>query len=342
MGTVDNHGVAPPAAGMAEQTMRFGLVLGAGGTVGLAYEAGVLKGLLDGAGLDAGSADLIVGTSAGSVVGAYLRSGWTVDDMWGFALGTHPSLAGLDVEALEVQRARILVSSLHNPVDVVRRGLGSAWVLGRSVVRLPQPPLPAAVRRMFPGGLFRMVEAERRFAEELPDLWPDRPLWLVAYDTVAGRRVVLGRPGSPEATLQQAVMASTAIPAVYPPVQLGPRVLVDGGAYSSTSLDLAAAAGCRTIIGVAPMAYGADTSPECGQKLVRRLPSRRLRAEVRAARRDGGQVLLLRPTTDELRLHGYNLMRRDRWEAIAVAAREATLAVLDTERFQDGLRALAV
>lgn len=317
--------------------MQFGLVLGAGGTVGAAYEAGVLKGLLDGAGIDAADADLIVGTSAGSVVAAYLRSGWTVDDMWSFALGTHPTLAGLDTEALAVQRAGILVSCLHNPIDVVRRGLGSAWVLGRSVVHLPQPPLPAAVRRLFPGGLFRMVEAERRFAEELPDQWPSRPLWLVAYDTVAGRRVVLGRPGAPAATLQQAVMASTAIPALYPPVELGRRVLVDGGAYSSTNLDLAAAAGCRLIIGVAPLAYDAAASPECGQKLVRRVPSRRLGAEVGAARRQGCQVLLLRPSTEELRLHGYNLMRGDGWEAIAVAAREATLALLDNEGFREGL-----
>src|SRR5262245_10662143 len=54
--------------------MTRALVLGGGGVVGIAWEAGLLKGLADG-GLDPGAAGLIVGTSAGSLVGAQLRGG---------------------------------------------------------------------------------------------------------------------------------------------------------------------------------------------------------------------------------------------------------------------------
>jgi NTE family protein len=71
---------------------RIGIVFGAGGTVGMAYHAGVTRALEQVAGIRPADADLLVGTSAGSVIAAYLRSGWTGEDFWAFALGTHPTL----------------------------------------------------------------------------------------------------------------------------------------------------------------------------------------------------------------------------------------------------------
>ena len=57
------------------------LVLGGGGVTGIAWELGILKGLAD-AGVDLTSADLVVGTSAGSVVGAQITTGRTIDDLY--------------------------------------------------------------------------------------------------------------------------------------------------------------------------------------------------------------------------------------------------------------------
>src|SRR5438045_9591837 len=74
---------------------KVGVVLGGGGMVGLAYHAGVLRALEEVGGFRPADADLIVGTSAGSVVGAYLRSGWTTEDFWQLAMGTHPRLEPL-------------------------------------------------------------------------------------------------------------------------------------------------------------------------------------------------------------------------------------------------------
>ncbi len=48
---------------------RTALVLGGGGITGIAWEVGLLAGLAE-AGVDLSGADLVVGTSAGSVVGA--------------------------------------------------------------------------------------------------------------------------------------------------------------------------------------------------------------------------------------------------------------------------------
>ena len=57
-----------------------GLVLGAGGVVGGAYHAGALAALSETAGWDARDADVIVGTSAGSIAAAALRAGLSGPD----------------------------------------------------------------------------------------------------------------------------------------------------------------------------------------------------------------------------------------------------------------------
>ena len=54
--------------------MKRALVLGGGGIVGVAWEAALLAGLIDG-GVDVRNADLIVGTSAGSIVGSQIAAG---------------------------------------------------------------------------------------------------------------------------------------------------------------------------------------------------------------------------------------------------------------------------
>ena len=325
--------------------MKVGLVLGGGGMVGLSYHAGVLRALELEAGFRPDSADLIVGTSAGAVVGAYLRSGWSTEDFWQLALGTHPRLTGIGRDGASGAPPEIFVPSWRTPIDLYRRALGSAFVLGRSLVRRPVLPLPipAILAKAFPGGMFDMVEGRRRFDEELPEAWPDKALWLCALDIGAGRRVVLGRPGkgAPEATLRQAVLASAAIPGIYRPVRIGGRVLVDGGAWSSTNLDLAVKAECRMIIGVAPMAFDPERAPTRLLQLVRRLPARSLSSEVAMARRTGAQVLLVRPDDVELRLHGLNLMRPDGLDRVAKAAYEATARALATDRFRDFLHELA-
>src|SRR5438309_6089558 len=234
---------------------RLGIVFGAGGTVGMAYHAGVTRALEKIAGLQPAGADLLVGTSAGSVIAAYLRSGWTGEDFWGFALGTHPTIAELEPDEAERRRRDIFTPRWRSPFELSRIALGSAYVLGQAVVRRPALPIPGWLRRRFPGGLFAMTEGERRLPEELAQEWPERALWLCTVDINTGRRVVLGREGAPEVPVATAVLASCAIPGFYQPVKVGKYTLVDGGVHSSTNLDLAGKFGCDLIIGVAPMAY---------------------------------------------------------------------------------------
>src|ERR1700712_5206972 len=60
---------------------RTALVLGGGGITGIAWEIGLLAGLAE-AGTDLSGADLVVGTSAGSVVGAQITSGEDLEAMY--------------------------------------------------------------------------------------------------------------------------------------------------------------------------------------------------------------------------------------------------------------------
>ena len=315
------------------------LVLGAGGTVGLAYHAGTLRALHEVGGFDPASADLIVGTSAGSVIAAYLRTGRTTAELWELAL------SGSDLPPAPVTPGPsgpsegddggglpdLFVRSFATPVEMVRRGLGSAYVLSRSVLRAPVPVLlPAPVRHAFPAGLFEMSDGRERLESELPAGWPDRPLWLCSLDIVTGRRIVLGRRRAPRLSLAQSVMASCAIPGVYPPVRYGRRELIDGGAHSTTNLDLAARFGADLIIGIVPMGFDPSDPPACAPRLIRRLPNRTLNAELAVSDRAGSQTLLLRPGAHEASLQGFNMMRSADLAPVAQAAYDATARVIDS------------
>jgi NTE family protein len=313
--------------------MKLGVVLGAGGVVGLAYHAGVLRALEEEGGVRLASADLVVGTSAGAAIAAYLRSGWSTTDFWNEALasGTEDGAGWRG----------ILAPNFASPVEFVQRGLGSAYVLSRSVLRVPVPAMPAVLRRVFPGGLFAMAEGRARLEAELPATWPSEPLWLCAVDIRSGRRVVLGRDEETRIDLPRAVEASCAIPGVFPPVRVGDHVLVDGGAHSTTNLDLAVRAGCDLIIGVAPLAYDPDAPPGPLIQLARRVPTRALAQEAGTARRQGAQVLLLRPSAAEVRAHGINLMRGAALDRTARDAYESTARSIATDRFRHALADLA-
>ncbi|HSS09938.1 MAG TPA: patatin-like phospholipase family protein [Acidimicrobiales bacterium] len=311
---------------------KLGLVLGAGGLVGLAYHAGVLRALERVGGVVPNDADLIVGSSAGSVVGAYLRSGMPIEEFW--QLVTGPRLQ---------TRLQVWDPMFLGPFEFGRRMLGSSYVAARSIIRIPTPRLPMVIQRLFPAGMFSMEEGRRRLRSELPDEWPRRPLWLCAVDVSSGRRVVLGREDPHLRTgrvrLPDAVVASCAIPGVYRPVRVGQMTLIDGGVSSTSNLDLAVDGGCQLIIGVVPMAFDTSNPPDWVQQLLRRLPARALAREAADARPQGSSVLLFRPTRLDLRLHGLDLMRPDGLDQVAQAAYESAARLLDTERFTTALAA---
>lgn len=286
---------------------RVAVVLGAGGLVGIASEIGVLRALGEVGGIDVAAARLLVGTSAGSVVSAYLRTGHSAEALWG----------------LVTQTGSLPEPSYRSPLGFVRRLTGSAFVLARSAVRVPIPPVPAVLGQAFPAGLLTFGESRFRLETDLPDAWPDAPLWLCGVDIFSGRRVVLGREGEEaRAGLAQAVRASCAVPGLYPPVRVGRQVLVDGGTHSTTNLDLVAAEPVELVVVVAPMAYDPADPPGAADRIARRLPTLGLAREAGRVERSGIRVLRFLPSAEEVRVQGFRLMRNDGLDAVAHVAYE--------------------
>ncbi len=322
----DGHVAAPPD-GVA-------LVLGGGGTVGLAYQVGALRALEEIGGVDVRRSTLMIGTSAGAFVAAQLRLGRSYDEISSLVADDETAPTAADV----VDPSPSLTPAWQSRSELYRRMVGSSWTASRAMVRIPVPRPPRMLQQLFPPSLFCLGESVWSDAG-VTDAWPDDALWIITVDIDSGRRIVLKRPTRPTqtGTLHQAVAASCAVPALYPPVHIGGRRLVDGGVRSSTNLDLARHSGCSMVIALAPMGFDPLLPPSVVNTMWRSRFNSQLHRESATVRRADGHVLLLRPSGDELRLHGSNMLRRSGSRAVTSAAYEATARVLSSSDAVDFL-----
>lgn len=316
---------------------KTALVLGGGGLVGMAYHAGALKALHD-AGLDPAGADVLIGTSAGSIIGSYLAAGWNADDFYEYAHGRHRDVHKDPPDQHEAVR-QLFVPMWETPMQRAQRSVGSLFAIASSRGfwrggrrgRIPHE----ALRRAFPAGLYSTERTRERFHEDLPYEWPRENVFICAADLYSGELVSFGRAGAPEAPFPDAVLASTAIPGLFPPVKIGDRHYVDGGIVSATSLNLAVEEGCEAILCVAPLGYRGEgsffaTDPRVWPMMAsRQLFARTLRREVHDARQKGCEVLVIRPWIEELARLGVNAMRHFDRSAITDASRDGVQRVLN-------------
>ncbi|MGZ8741361.1 MAG: patatin-like phospholipase family protein [Nocardioides sp.] len=294
---------------------RIGLVLGAGGVVGQAYHSGVLAALEHDYGWDPRTAEVIVGTSAGSITGMLLRGGVPASE-----------LAAWTVRAPLASEGRLLSQLFGEEIpkfdpffvrDVLRRppSLPGRHMLSRAVLRPWQfRPLAASLALLAPGPRDITEQLDALSAiEDRP--WPDQDLWLCAVRRHDGRRVVFGRDGAPEAPLNLAVAASCAVPGYFRPVRIGERTYVDGGAHSPTNAAVLRGRPLDLVIVVSPMSGppGKLTDLYAGS----RWHSARIAArEVEALRRNGTPVVVFRPGQAEQEAMGNDFMARDRLHEI--------------------------
>jgi NTE family protein len=315
--------------------MKRGLVLGGGGLVGISYHAGVLKAL-DDSGMDVKASEVIVGTSAGALVAAYLSSGWAAADFYEYSLGRHSSRSPSEAEAASLHRFDPLWGSFD---ERARRAIGSALAVAASRGFRPPglrgDPAGKGLRGLFPPGMYSLDATRSRLESDLPRAWPREGLHICAVDLDDGRRVVFDKSSRPDVHFAEAVLAAIAIPGFFPPVRIEDRAYVDAGVVSTTSLDLAIELGCDTILCIAPLGYRLDgmTSPR-DPKLwpalaVRSLFARSLRRSLAHARTRGVPVLVIRPGLTEIRAHGSNAMRGHDEAGIAQAAREGTARLIE-------------
>lgn len=308
---------------------KIGLVLGAGGVLGGAWLVGALHALANETGWDPGSADYIVGTSAGSMIGALSASGVPPWFMVAHSGGEEVSLTGADGRPVsEADRSAGGSYRLHRGVPVLGPG---SWRLALASLARPYRYAPAALLAgWLPEGLVSSDPLRDTVRRAAGHGWAPHPnLWIMASDYEDGQLVAFGRKGAPPAPLADAVAASCAVPGFYRPARIGGRRYIDGGVHSVSNLDVLAGLGLDLVICLNPMsslhAPERQTIAERAAGLLRQASGRSLGREAKLVRESGTEVLLIQPTVHDLDAMGSNLMNsRRRHQVIETAVRTVT------------------
>jgi NTE family protein len=260
------------------------LVLGGGGSTGNAWLIGVVAGLFE-AGLDVTTADLIIGTSAGSTAAAQLTSS-TPPDLLAATLAAAPRQRSAPATpdagraprgqvADHLERMRRIIDAAEDAADMRRR-------MGAVALET------AAASDGSGSARWRATVADR-----LPDQhWPERTVHITAVDARTGEPVVLDRHSGVD--LVDAVAASTAGGPAY---RIGDRWYIDGGYRSVENADLAA--GYGRVLVLAPLGGGSWHPPEWGTHLA---------AQVDRLRAGGSRAETVVPDSDSEHLFGANAM----------------------------------
>lgn len=237
------------------------LVLGGGGVTGIAWITGLLLGLEE-RGVDLGSVDLVIGTSAGATVGAQLTSGVPLADLF----------------ERQVDPAR-QVAELQPGIGYLRMMLRflPAFLVRKDRDRFRQRIGRLAMRSETVSPQARRAVIEQRLPRHQ---WPQTPLAVAAIDAASGEERWFDAESGVD--LVDAVAASCAVPAVWPPVLIDGRHYYDGGLPSPDNATRAA--GYDSVLVVSPMG-GARSGG-----LLERLAD-----EVATLERSGSRVTVITP-----------------------------------------------
>ncbi|WP_330300220.1 patatin-like phospholipase family protein [Streptomyces sp. NBC_00503] len=269
------------------------LVLGGGGTIGLAWTVGMMAGLAE-AGIDLSCADVTIGTSAGSVLGARLASGLSAEELYAEQLDGAPKI---DAEITLGQTARFLWAALgsRDPQRSVQR-LGRAALAADTV---PESAVHEAIAVLLGG---------------VRD-WPGSDLRLTGVDARTGALEVFDATSG--VTLPEAVAASCAVPVLWPPVSVAGRRWMDGGSRSTANVHLAR--GHRRVVAIAPIPKAVGPHPSATEQ----------GAELAE---DGTLVAVLTPDRASRKAFGRNMLDQTRCAAAARAGRTQAAECVDTVR----------
>lgn len=247
----------------------------------------MLAGLAE-RGVDLTDAELLVGTSAGSVVGAQIATGTDVEERYAAQLADSTGEVAASMGCATMLRLGLVLLGSRDPQRVRAR-------IGR--LALATPTVPEAQRVAV-------------IAARLPvHTWPERALRVTAVDAHTGAFRVFDRDSG--VPLVAAVAASCAVPGVWPPVTIGGRRYVDGGMRSPVNADLAD--GYARVVVLAPVTRG--IGPMVGA--VPQVDALRSRA----------RVALVSPDDAARRAIGRNVLAPARRAASARAGRAQAVSV---------------
>jgi NTE family protein len=283
------------------------LVLGGGGVLGEAWLRATLAGLEAEDGWDLRECEAFVGTSAGSIVAAVV------------AAGRRPEVAAAAAGAWEEATAAAAPAA----PGALRR------LAGGTAAALTAPIAPLAAAGLQPGRAALRAAVLRRGrtpTRSIPQLAGhlrglgatfDGRLRVTAVERRSGRRVVFGAPGAPPATVEEAVLASCAVPWVFRPVTIGGREYVDGGAWSAANLDAAPVRRGTRVLCLNPTASPRLARDRFGA--VRAFARTTAAAEALVLRRRGAEVTIVAPDPTTVAAIGPDLFDPRRRAAVEAA-----------------------
>ncbi len=266
--------------------MSRALVLGGGGPVGIAWESGLLAGFAK-AGVDLGRADFIMGTSAGSFVGARLALGAKAADLAEPILAdatrpARPTNGGGRPPADLTELMRLMGEAqggLGNPAEA-RRNIG-AYALAAETMS----------EQAF------IDSFGRSFASLPDDAWPERGYACTAVDAETGAFQLWTKDAGVGVT--RAVASSCSVPGIYPPITIDGRRWIDGGMRSGTNADMAAG---HDLVVIVAVRLGAPAGGAAARIAAR------LDEEVETLKNAGSTVVVVAPDEASQAAMGVNLM----------------------------------
>jgi NTE family protein len=335
---------------------RVGLAIAGGGPIGGIYELGALRALdelLEGGMLT--RLDAYVGVSSGAIMAASLANRIDTAEMCRILLSDDASEHPFKPE--------IFLKPAFS--EYAKRAARIPAVLGEIALDVLRNPMNMRLTEslgrfgsLLPTGLFDNTEVERFLrklftsggrSNDFRDL--DRSLSVVAVDLDTGQTVRFGGPGYDDVPISKAIQASSALPGLYPPVQIKRRHFVDGALKRTLNASVVLDAGVDLVIGLNPLVpYNADHALAHGRKSLPSLVKKGLpavlsqmfrsllqsRMQVGLAKYDQAyehaDLLLIEPDADDGQMFFTNEFSFASRQQLAAHAYERTLADFRTHR----------
>jgi NTE family protein len=283
-------------------TRRRGLVLGGGGIVGLAWENGLIQGLADG-GVDLREADVIVGTSAGSLTGSQLA-------------------AGVDFTSVSPDSVLSEVPTAEGGIDAVAAAsVMEAWLGMETVTEEGCAVVGERSRRARTASQESWIAATGGALEF--EAWPERDLRISVVDVMKGQRRIFDRASN--APIERVIAASCSVPGLFPAIEIDGTHYMDGGVWSGTHADVLANEGLDDVFVIAPLVEGVVAF---GRQM-----DEMLRSEIKTLAAVGCNAHCVFPESGDRETFGPNMMDGERVGAVLAFARDRGRSLADADAF---------
>ena len=236
----------------------IGLALAGGGPAGAVYEIGALRALDEAIdGLDVNALDVYVGVSAGAFLAANLVNQLSSAQMARAIVKHEPGEHPFVPETFFTPAIR---EWARRGLSVPRLALEALWDFARNPRDLSLVESLTRLGQALPVGIFdnepirhylRTIYTMKGRSDDFRKV--GRRLYIVAAELESGRSVVFGQPGRDHVPISRAVQASSALPGLYPPVDIDGHLYVDGVLNRTVHASVALDAGAKLLFCLNPI-----------------------------------------------------------------------------------------